>query len=374
MRVAIIAPPWLPVPPPAYGGTEAVLDTLACGLQAAGHDVLLYTTGDSTCPVPTDWVLERAVGTEAATPATELRHVINAYDAALRWGADVIHDHTLTGPVYGRRFGVPLVTTNHGPFDGELRDLYRAIGGDVAVIAISHAHARGADGPVAAVIHHGVDVDLFPVGPGDGGYAAFLGRMNPDKGVHLAIEVARRAGVPLLIAAKMREPGEREYYENVVRPLLGGDVEYVGEVGGAEKLRFLGQAMCLLNPICWPEPFGMVMVESLACGTPVVAFANTGQFDIVDHKVNGYLAENLSSDDLAEGLAWCLERSGAGSELSLRAREKALRRFDIRKIAHRHLELYEQLLSTRRRDAANTDMPLSPEAETPRRVAGQSAP
>lgn len=340
MRVAIIAPPWLPVPPPAYGGTEAVLDTLACGLQAAGHDVLLYTTGDSTCPVPTDWVLERAVGTEAATPATELRHVINAYDAALRWGADVIHDHTLTGPVYGRRFGVPLVTTNHGPFDGELRDLYRAIGGDVAVIAISHAHARGADGPVAAVIHHGVDVDLFPVGSGDGGYAAFLGRMNPDKGVHLAIEVARRAGVPLLIAAKMREPGEREYYENVVRPLLGGDVEYVGEVGGAEKLRFLGQAMCLLNPICWPEPFGMVMVESLACGTPVVATPCGSVPELVVDGETGFIR---SVDEMPEAVL------DVGSLDRKRCRADAEDRFSARRMVNDHVRLYTRVVEAGRR-------------------------
>ena len=143
MRVAIIAPPWVPVPPPAYGGTEAVLDTLAGGLVAAGHDVLLYATGDSACPVPTVWTYEHAVGVGISGAATELRHVIDAYDAIRN--ADIVHDHTLIGPVYAERFpDLPVVTTNHGPFDPDLTALYRAVGRRVPVIAISHHQASTA--------------------------------------------------------------------------------------------------------------------------------------------------------------------------------------------------------------------------------------
>lgn len=233
VRIAIIAPPWVPVPPPAYGGTEAVLDNLARGLQAAGHDVLLYATGDSTCPVSTRWARPNAAGTVATGAAAELHHVVNAYDTIVEWGAEVVHDHTLVGPVYGPRFDVPIVTTNHGPFDGELADLYRAVADAVPVVAISHRHrATARTTPVAVVIHHGVDVDAFPLGAGDGGYALFLGRMSPDKGVHVAVDVARRAEMPLKIAAKMREPAELAYFEDQIAPSLGADVEYVGEVGG----------------------------------------------------------------------------------------------------------------------------------------------
>lgn len=158
MRIVLIAPPWLAVPPPAYGGTEGVLDVLARGLHRAGHDVLLFTTGDSTCPVPRDSVLPRAIGVGAGGSATELRHVIHAYRAAQ--GADVVHDHTLIGPVYADRFGdLTVVTTNHGPFQSELGDYYRAIGDRTPIIAISHHQASTAVGtPVAAVIHHGVDL------------------------------------------------------------------------------------------------------------------------------------------------------------------------------------------------------------------------
>ena len=142
------------------------------------------------------------------------------------------------------------------------------------VVALSRNHAASAgEIPVAAVIYHGVDVNEFPIGTGDGDYAVFLGRMSPDKGVHIAARAARRAGVPLRIAAKMREPAEFAYFEREVKPLLGGGVEYVGEVGGQAKLELLARATCLLNPLTWPEPFGMVMIEALACGTPVVAHA-----------------------------------------------------------------------------------------------------
>ena len=338
MRIAIIAPPWVPVPPPAYGGTEAVLDNLARGLVVAGHDVMLFATGDSACAVPTRWVLPRAVGTVSTGSATELHHVISAYDAVLDWGADVVHDHTLVGPVYSGRFDVPVVTTNHGPFDGELGHLYRAIGGSVPVIAISAHHAAGAAGiPVAAVIHHGVDVDAFSHGLGDRGYALFLGRMSPDKGVHVAARVARAAGVPLRIAAKMREPAELAYFEEHVAPLLGGEIEYVGEVGGRDKLDLLAGATCLLNPLAWPEPFGMVMVEALACGTPVVATPCGSVPEIVTDGVTGSV--RADEPGLIEALA------GVGALDRSRCRKEAAERFSTERMVADHVALYERVIA-----------------------------
>ena len=291
MRIAVIAPPWLPVPPNGYGGTELVLDTLCRGLAAAGHDVLLYASGDSTCPVERAWTYAEHLGTVGTNPAAELRHVMDAYEAAAAWGADAIHDHTITGPVWADVRGrCPVVTTNHGPFNDELAPIYRRVGPHVPIIAISHHQAATArDIPIHAVIHHGIDLTGVAPGAGSGNYAAFLGRMNPDKGVDRAIRVARQAGMPLLIAAKMREPAEGAYYEQVVRPLLGGDVEYIGEVAGDDKDRFLADAVCLLNPIAWPEPFGMVMIESLARGTPVVATPMGAAPEIVDDGRTGYL-------------------------------------------------------------------------------------
>lgn len=336
MRVAIIAPPWVPVPPPAYGGTETVLDTLARGLQAAGHEVLLFATGDSTCPVPRASVLPRAAGVGVAGSATELRHVIHAYGAAA--GADVVHDHTLVGPVYAGRFpGLPVATTNHGPFESELGDYYQAIAATTPVIAISHHQASTARGtPIAAVIHHGVDLDQFPAGRGDGGYACFLGRMCPEKGVDAAIRVARRAGVPLRIAAKMSEAAEQLYFDGHIRPLLGGDVEYVGELDRDEKLALLGGAACMLNPVAWPEPFGMVMVEALACGTPVVATPMGAVPEIVDDGATGFVRSG--EEALAEAVlaARYLDR-----EL---CRKAVAGRFSAERMVADHVALYESIM------------------------------
>jgi len=309
LRIAIIAPPWVPVPPPAYGGTETVLDTLARGLAAAGHEVLLYTTADSTCPVRRSWVFESARGVGAAgAAAAELRHVLAAYEAVADY--EVVHDHTLIGPVYANRFPwLPVVTTDHGPFVGDLGPLYRAVSDRAPVIAISHHQASRAAGVnLAGVVHHGVDLDRFAVGEGRGGYGLFLGRMHPDKGVHVAVRAARASGMPLKIAAKMSESHEISYFTERVKPLLGGDTEYIGEVGGAEKVRLLGEATCLLNPIGWPEPFGMVMVEALATGTPVVATHAGAAPEIVEHGVTGFLADDLGELSAALGKVAELDR------------------------------------------------------------------
>lgn len=339
MRIAIIAPPWVSVPPPAYGGIETALDHLARGIHASGHDVFLFATGDSSCPVPRGWALAQATGTVSTGAATELHHVVNAYDAVLDWRADVVHDHTLVGPVYAERFDVPVVTTNHGPFDSELGDYYRAIGGAVPIIAISrHQAATGtADGiPVAAVIHHGVDVDAFPVGDGSGGYALFLGRISPDKGVHTAAQVACAAGVPLKIAAKLREPAEHAYFDSAVRPLLGGDIEFVGEVGRTSKLELLAGASCLLNPLAWAEPFGMVMIEALACGTPVVALARGSVPELIDDGVTGFV--RTTAADLATSLGQ-LDALDRG-----RCRNMAAQRYSTGRMVAQHLELYSRIV------------------------------
>ena len=300
MRIAVIAPPWLPVPARAYGGTEAVIDTLGRGLARAGEEVLLCTTGDSTIPVERQPVVARSLGTQPTSTDTELRYVVEAYRRAIAWDPDVVHDHTLLGPAIGSLHRLPLVATNHGPFEGPLTDYYRALAPRVAIVAISHHHASTAGIDDVTVIHHGVDVDAFPLGSGAGGYALFLGRMSPDKGVREAVDVARAAGVRIVIASKLQEPAEHEYFDAQVAPSLGPGVEFVGEVGGEDKLDLLAEAACLLNPLRWAEPFGMVMVEALACGTPVVA-AHAGSVpEIVEDGVTGFVRDE--PDELVDAL------------------------------------------------------------------------
>ena len=340
MRIMIVAPPWLPVPPPAYGGTETVLDGLARGLEQAGHEVLLYTTGDSTCDVERRWVFERAIGVGAGGAAQEIRHVVHAYELARE--VDVVHDHTLIGPLYSERFpSVPVVTTNHGPFESDLIDVYRIVADHVPVIAISRHQASTAfDVPIAAIIHHGVEPSEFPVGDGSGGYALFLGRMSPDKGVHTAVGVARDAGVALLIAGKRSEQIEIDYFESEIRPLLGPGVEYLGEVDRGTKIELLGGARMLLNPISWPEPFGMVMIEALACGTPVVTTPCGAAPEIVEDGITGFVRAGRPA--LVEAV------SRVGEIDRRRCRDAVEGHFSLRRMVDEHVDLYRRLVSGER--------------------------
>jgi glycosyltransferase involved in cell wall biosynthesis len=354
MRIALIAPPWVPVPPPKYGGTELVLDTLARGLQSSGHEVLLCTTGDSECPVPVAATREMSAGTDAISPAVELCHVIEAYEHIRAWRADIVHDHTLAGPLYSVRFDVPVVTTNHGPFDVDMLPLYRVIGASRPVIAISQHHAStAADVPIAAVIHHGLDASACIPGRGEGGYALFLGRMHPTKGVHRAASIARAAGVPLKIAAKCRESGERDYFEQQVEPLLGGAIEYVGEVSREEKMHLLAEASCLLNPVDWPEPFGMVMAEALTCGTPVVARRRGAAPEIVHDGVTGFVRE--TDEELVEVLRRVhqLDRE--------RCRADALERFSAERMVTDHISLYRRTVDDLVATGLTEGQPTRPE-------------
>ncbi len=333
MDIAIIAPPWLPVPAPAYGGTEAVLDELARGLLAAGHNVLMACHPDSTCPVPKASVIPAEDAVRMGRASIELEHVIGAYE--LVQDADVVHDHTLAGPVYSARFAnLPVVTTNHNAFTRTYNAIYGAVVPRVALVAISKSHAASTHLPVDAVVYHGVNVEDFPVGAGDGGYVALLGRMAANKGVHRAIAVARTAGIRLKIAAKMREPHEHAYFEEFVRPLLGDDVIYLGEVDADGKRELLASAAALLNPISWREPFGMAMLESLACGTPIVGCPQGAAPEIVEHGLTGFLGD--SDAELINGL-----RSLDQIDRAV-CREQARSRFSVEQMVEGYVGVFER--------------------------------
>jgi glycosyltransferase involved in cell wall biosynthesis len=341
MRIGIIAPPWTPIPPLLYGGIELVVDQLARGLQSAGHDVILYATGDSTCPVPTQWVLPTAEGMRIGMAVPEIRHVIHAYDAVA--DCDVVHDHTMMGPFYCERFpDLPVATTIHGPFNEELTDLYRVNADRVPIIAISHAQRRAAPNiPIARVIHHGVDSSHFPVGDGsgdgDGPYVVFLGRMSADKGAHRAIDIARKAGIRILLAAKMREPWEMKYFSEMVEPLLGDDAHYLGEVSHERKLELLAGASALLFPIRWNEPFGMVMIEAMACGTPVLAFPEGAAPEVIDDGRTGFLC----GDEAA--MVDAITRLPELKRSDCRAAVEGY--FSTERMVAEHIELFESMLA-----------------------------
>ncbi|MGZ4791363.1 MAG: glycosyltransferase [Ilumatobacteraceae bacterium] len=336
MQIAIIAPPWLPVPAPAYGGTEAVLDQLARGLQDAGHEVLMVCHPRSECPVPKQSVVPEEDTVRMGRASIEIEHAIGAYEFAKY--SDVVHDHTLAGPIYSARFpNLPVVTTNHNAFTRTYNALYGAVIPRVAVVAISQSHADSTHLLVDAVVHHGVNVDDFPVGTGDGGYVALLSRMAANKGVHRAIAIARAAGVRLKIAAKMREPHERAYFEEFVEPYLGDDVIYLGEVDADGKRQLLASAAALLNPISWREPFGMAMLESLACGTPVVGCPEGATPEIVEHGVTGYLGD--TDEELIAGLR-TIDRIDRGT-----CRDHVRRRFSVEQMVEGYVRVYERSIT-----------------------------
>lgn len=335
MRVGLISTPWLAVPPLGYGGTEAVVDNLARGLHRAGHEVCLYTVGTSTCPVSRRALYRRPVA-PMGNGMYEAAHVLAAYDA-LR-DVDIIHDHTLLGPLLGRQRGAaaaPVLTTVHVRMRPEVRSILAAAQVDVA--AISHAQARSAAPlPIAAVVHHGIDLETYLSGPGGGGYLLFMGRMSPDKGVHRAIRVARRTGRRLIIVSRIREAGERAYYRNVVEPLLGPGDEPPGPRTMAERVDLMRHAEALVNPIDWPEPFGLVMAEALACGTPVLAAPNGAAPEIVDDGRTGFLCAD--DDEFAAAV-------GRIGEIDRRScRQAAELRFSAERMTSDYLRLYSRLL------------------------------
>jgi glycosyltransferase involved in cell wall biosynthesis len=336
LRIGLIAPPWLPVPPVAYGGTETVLDVLARGLSERGHSVVLFAATDSSCPVEIRSAGGPGPGVDIGGSPVEVHHALAAYRSLV--DVDVIHDHTSMGPLvaWGER-RAHVVTTNHNPFSAPYGSVFATVDEVVDVVAISHHHAASAVGvKIAKVIHHGLDPRSFPVGDGSGGHLAFLGRMSPSKGPQRAIAIAKATGMPLILAGKQHSSAEQQFFEAEIRPQLSAEITYIGEVGFKDKIKLLGDAIALVNPIAWDEPFGMVMIESLACGTPVLAYARGAAPEIVSPASTGFLGN--SEDDL-------IALSGRLDEIDRRACRAAIEgHFSVTRMVDEHLELYRRAL------------------------------
>ena len=277
MRVAQVAPLFESVPPPRYGGTERVVSYLTEELVERGHDVTLFASGDSRTRATLVPIIERAVRFDLTSADGCWADAVRALDVvAMRADDfDVIHFHVdyFAFPV-SRLLRTPTVHTLHGRLDlPHLQPLYRHFT-DVPLVSISDAQRRPLDGcgvRWAGTVYHGQPLTRYPVGRGEGGYLAFLGRCSPEKQLDVAIEMAKQVGVTLKIAAKVDDK-DREYFKGTIEPLLDDPlIDFIGEIGDDDKAAFLGGARALLFPIDWPEPFGLVMVEAMACGTPVVA-------------------------------------------------------------------------------------------------------
>jgi glycosyltransferase involved in cell wall biosynthesis len=298
LRVAVVAPPYYEVPPISYGGTELVCALLVDGLVERGHDVTLVAAGpDHTRARFIQTFAEPQPEDSDDKAAVEVLHAARAATSLATLEVDLVHDHTLAGALTASARAVPTLVTVHGPVGGpgSQVDTYRTLGRWAGLVAISNGQRRDApDLNWAGTVPNGIRVDDYPYREDKDDVALFLGRMGPEKGVELAVEAARLAGLELILAGSWTVREERTYFEKRVRPILGRGVEWVGEVGGSAKKELLAKAACLLFPARWHEPFGLVIVEAMACGTPVVALRAGSVPELVSEGKSGVLCDRPS--------------------------------------------------------------------------------
>jgi glycosyltransferase involved in cell wall biosynthesis len=342
MRIAQVAPLMEAVPPKLYGGTERIASYLTDELVAMGHEVTLFASGDSI----TTAVLAPAYPQALRLDPT-IRDHIAPFIAMLETVAqrarefDVVHLHCdyLGYPVLSRA-GVPFLATLHGRLDlPELKLVYKAFA-EVPVVSISNSQREPLpEARYVATVYHGLPEQLLSPGGGGGGYLAFLGRISPEKAPDSAIRIAARAGMKLKIAAKI-DRVDREYFASEIEPLLAQPhVEFIGEIAEHQKSEFLGSAAGLLFPIAWREPFGLAMIEAMACGTPVIALRNGSVPEVIDEGVTGFVVEDEAAAARAAGQLRLLDRT--------LIREIFERRFTARRMAEDYIRIYRHLTSGR---------------------------
>jgi glycosyltransferase involved in cell wall biosynthesis len=380
LRIAQLAPPFEPIPPRKYGGTERVVSVLTEELVGRGHQVTLFASGDSETAARLLPTLEEALwdSDEAAECAAASQLITLGQFERRRGEFDVVHSHL---DYYGFPLAralpwPPMVTTLHGRLDLPECEMVFGEFNEVALVSISDAQrAPVPNANWVATVYHGIDLSELNFRAEHQGYLAFLGRIAPEKGLDLAVEIARRAGLPLKVAARMpleqaTDPSSQRdwaYFRDTVEPLFAlPEIEYVGEVGGQQKADFLGGAAALLFPIRWPEPFGLVMAEALACGTPVLALEAGSVPEVVDQGQTGWLGQSV--DDLVTAVG----RLGELDRATCRA--TAERRFSPAAMAEAYERVYHRLIGTGPAGLATASVPPSEQEVIERTVTLIEAP
>ena len=337
LRIGMLAPIAWRTPPQHYGPWEQVVSTLTEGLVAAGHDVTLYATGDSVTDARLSSVV--AAGYEVDlrydVKVFEALHISRCFEDAAAGRYDIIHNHFDFLPLaWSRLVDVPVVTTIHGLSSEATVPAFRNFDDNVHYVAISDAD-RHPDLTYAATIHHGVDASWFPlrVEPDSDGHVVFFDRIHPDSGADVAIEIARTAGRPIRLAGIVQD---QEYFEHCVEPRLGSDAVYLGSVGGLDRAAVLGAASAMVHPIAFDEPFGLSVVESMLCGTPVVAFDRGSMGELVRQGRSGFLVADAAEAAAAVQRIDELDRR--------RCRDEAATRFGVQRMVSAYVALYRSIV------------------------------
>jgi glycosyltransferase involved in cell wall biosynthesis len=334
----------LPVPPPTYAGTERVVAALAGELHRRGHNVTLFAPGDSSVECELVATIPQSLW------SIEYRGDVSSFiniSLAMAWREherfDIVHSHVETlGFLFARHCPIPVVTTLHGRLDvSGIPELLSEFD-DIPLVAISESQRRwGESANWVATIHHGLPLESMPFSDKPGDYLAFVGRITPEKGVMDCISLARRTKLPLKIAAKVYDQHEQEHFAEVVKPVLAdGHVEFLGELGEAERDRLYAGALATLMLGAWPEPFGLVAIESLATGTPVIARRAGALTETIEHGVNGFLVDDLTEAELAVERVRDLDRK--------QIRRNAIERYSPGRMADDYEVVYRNLLENRR--------------------------